>query len=178
MIETDRLRLRAWTEADAEDLYLHASNPEVGPPAGWPPHQSVEESREVIREVFSAPDVYAVVFRETGRPVGCCGLIHSDERPGEPEVGYWIGRTYWGLGLIPEAVGVLLDDVFGGSATEMVWCSHYEGNSKSRRVCEKCGFRYHHTDYDVATPLGDRRTVHYYLLTRKEYLRQRGLSED
>ena len=52
-LETERLILRRWEESDAEDLYEYARDPEVGPPAGWPPHQSVDESREVIRTVFS-----------------------------------------------------------------------------------------------------------------------------
>ena len=51
-ITTDRLLLRPWNEADAESLYQYAKDPDVGPIAGWPPHGSVEESREVIRTVF------------------------------------------------------------------------------------------------------------------------------
>lgn len=60
-IETARLLLRPWRESDAEALYRYASDPAIGPIAGWPPHTSVEHSREVIRTVFSAPEVYAVV---------------------------------------------------------------------------------------------------------------------
>ena len=60
-LETERLILRPWEEGDAEDLYRYASNPDVGPIAGWPVHTSVENSREIIREVLSAPETYAVV---------------------------------------------------------------------------------------------------------------------
>ena len=56
-METNRLRFRLWTEEDAEALYELASDSEVGPMAGWPPHQSVEESREVIRTVFASDHV-------------------------------------------------------------------------------------------------------------------------
>ena len=51
-LETGRLILRAWQEADAEGLYEYARCPDVGPIAGWPPHQSVEESLDVIRHVL------------------------------------------------------------------------------------------------------------------------------
>lgn len=51
--ETDRLRVRPWTEADAGALFKYASDPDVGVRAGWPPHQSIEESRRVIRDIFS-----------------------------------------------------------------------------------------------------------------------------
>ena len=61
MLETERLILRPWEESDAEDLFRYASDPEVGPIAGWPVHTSVENSREIIREVLSAPETYAVI---------------------------------------------------------------------------------------------------------------------
>ena len=60
ILETNRLILRPWCESDAEDLYTYASDPEVGPLAGWPPHTSVENSREIIRTVLSKPETYAV----------------------------------------------------------------------------------------------------------------------
>ena len=67
ILETERLILRPWCEDDAEELYKYASDPEVGPPAGWPPHTSVENSREIIRTVLSAPETYAVCLKENGR---------------------------------------------------------------------------------------------------------------
>ena len=65
-IVTERLILRPWQESDAESLYKYARDPEIGPIAGWPPHTSVEDSLNVIRTVFSAPETYAVVLKETG----------------------------------------------------------------------------------------------------------------
>ena len=52
MIETDRLILRHWRDSDAETLFKLASDPDIGPVAGWPPHTSVENSLEIIRTVF------------------------------------------------------------------------------------------------------------------------------
>lgn len=175
MIETERLILRPWQEADAEALYRYASDPDIGPVAGWPPHASVEESLEVIRTVFAAPETYAVVLKATGEPVGCCGIMSTDslhtadmtER--EAEIGYWIGKPYWGQGLIPEAVRALLSRSFNELGLDAVWCGYYEGNSKSKRVCEKCGFKYHRTNTDILSPLGDRRTEHFYKMTKEDY---------
>ena len=76
-IETERLLLRPWEAADAEELYKYARDPAVGPIAGWPPHTSVENSREIIRGVLSAPETYAVVLKETGLPVGSIGLMRG-----------------------------------------------------------------------------------------------------
>ncbi len=53
--ETNRLMLRPWSETDATDLFVQASDSEVGPAAGWPVHQSVEESREIIKTVLANP---------------------------------------------------------------------------------------------------------------------------
>ena len=67
MIETKRLSFRPWREADAEGLFRLASDPDVGPRAGWPPHKSVEESLEIINTVFNSDHVWALVLKETGQ---------------------------------------------------------------------------------------------------------------
>ena len=175
MIKTDRLVLRPWHDADAEALFKYASDPDIGPIAGWPPHTSVEKSLEIIRTVFSAPETYAVVLKDTGEPVGSCGIMFADSlhsatmKSGEAEIGYWIGKPYWGQGLIPEAVKALLSRCFNELALDAVWCGYYEGNSKSKRVCEKSGFKFHHTNRDILSPLGDKRTEHFYLMTKEDY---------
>ena len=59
-LKTRRLLLRPFQESDAADLYEYAKDPRVGPIAGWPVHTSVENSREIIRTVFAAPNTFAV----------------------------------------------------------------------------------------------------------------------
>ena len=67
---SDRILLRPWLESDAGALFKYASDPEVGPRAGWPPHKSVEESREIIRTVFNdATNTWAIVLKETDTPI-------------------------------------------------------------------------------------------------------------
>lgn len=175
MIETERLILRLWRETDAGALFKYASDPDIGPIAGWPPHTSIAHSLEVIRTVFAAPEIYAVVLKDTGEPVGSCGIMFSDSlhsaemKQGEAEIGYWIGKPYWGKGFIPEAVKVLLSRCFNDLALDAVWCGYYEGNDKSKRVCEKSGFKFHHTHHDILSPLGDRRTEHFYVMAAEDY---------
>ena len=50
MLATERLILRRWEDSDAEDLYKYAKDPDVGPIAGWPPHQSIGETRGIMPE--------------------------------------------------------------------------------------------------------------------------------
>ena len=78
LLFTGRLILRPWQESDAEALYKYARDPAIGPIAGWPPHTSVEDSLNVIRTVFSAPETYAVVLKETGGPVGSAGIMFGE----------------------------------------------------------------------------------------------------
>ena len=70
VLETERLILRPWEENDDESLYKYASSPNVGPIAGWPVHTSVDNSLDIIRNVLSAPETYAVVDKQTGCAVG------------------------------------------------------------------------------------------------------------
>ena len=171
-LETTRLILRSWREDDAEDLYKYASDPDVGPPAGWLPHTSVENSREIIRTVLSAPETYAVCLKEDGKPIGSVGLHRNDlaEKDDEYELGYWIGKPFWGQGLIPEASREILRHAFLDLGMARIWCGHYDGNINSRRVQEKLGFVYHHTTEGIELSLlGEVRTGHVMLLTREDW---------
>ena len=166
ILYTERLILRPWEDSDAESLYEYAKNPEVGPIAGWPVHTSVENSREIIRDVLSAEETYAVCLREDNKAIGSVGLMigeHSnlDLPEEEGEIGYWIGVPFWGRGLIPEAVQELIRHGFEDLKLKRLWCGYFDGNIKSRRVQEKCGFVYHHTNKDIYWKLmDDIRTEH------------------
>ena len=171
-METERLILRPWCEDDAEELYKYASDPEVGPPAGWPPHTSVENSREIIRTVLSAPESYAVCLKEDGKPIGSVGFHRNDlaERDDEYELGYWIGKPFWGQGLIPEASREMLRYAFDELGMSRIWCGYYDGNIKSRRVMEKLGFVHYRTTEGIEVSLlGEIRTGHSMLMTRETW---------
>lgn len=175
ILETERLILRPWEESDAGDLYFYAKDPSVGPSAGWPVHTSVENSREIIKNVLSDENTFAVVLKETGRAVGSIGLFpstqsHTKISNTELEVGYWIGVPYWGRGLIPEAVRAMQEYAFTKLGCTALWCGYYEGNEKTKRVQEKCRFSYHHTENDKpCTIMGDVRTELYTYLTKEQW---------
>ncbi|MBQ5608168.1 MAG: GNAT family N-acetyltransferase [Oscillospiraceae bacterium] len=174
MIETERLILRPWQEQDAEDLYTYASNPEVGPPAGWPPHTSVDNSREIIKNVLSKPETYAVCLKD-GTPIGSIGLhlngsTDMTDRDDECELGYWIGKPYWGQGLIPEASRALMRYAFEELGMRAVWCGYYDGNEKSRKVQTKLGFVYQHKTEGLEVRLmNEIRTGHCNLMTKERW---------
>lgn len=176
-LETPRLLLRPWQEADAEELYRWASDPLVGHAAGWTPHASVEDSLHIIRTLLSQPDTFAVLPRDgEGGPIGSVGVFTTGapEIADEPEIGYWLARPFWGRGLIPEVVEELLRWQFQERNAERVWCGHFPGNDKSRRVIEKCGFRYVCTGPERPWPDGVSRSSLYYALTRQEWEARHG----
>ena len=174
IIETERLILRPWQESDAEDLYTYAKDPEVGPPAGWPPHTSVENSREIINTVLSRSETYAVCLKD-GKPIGSVGLhlngsTDMTDRDDECELGYWIGKPFWGQGLIPEAARELLRYAFEELGMRAVWCGYYEGNEKSRKVQTKLGFVYQHKTEGLEVGLmNEIRTGHCNLMTKERW---------
>ena len=174
-IETERLLLRPWTEMDAESLYEYAKDPAIGPIAGWPPHKSVEESLEIIRNVFNGAQCYAVCEKENDKAIGAVELKlngHTDmtERDDECELGYWLGKPFWGQGYMPEVVMALLNHGFRNLGMTTIWCGYYEGNTKSKRVQEKVGFVYHHTCDEVPVPLmNEVRIGHTNYMTRSRW---------
>ena len=189
ILETKRTILRPWEERDAEELYKYAKDERVGPIAGWPVHTSVENSLEIIRGILSEPETYAVVLRETGKPVGSVGIMQYREgsafarpdelRPNEAEIGYWLGVPYWGQGLIPEAVFELERRCFETLGRIGLWCGYYEGNDKSRRVQEKCGFLPHHVhELEQPCPANGISREYYSYLTKERWAQLRAGRRD
>ena len=170
-MESERLILRPWHESDAEMLYIYASDPEVGPRAGWPPHKSVEESLEIIRTVFNSDHIWAIELKNTdepmkqqkqgdactssaeseqpknaGQPIGCIGYYAYGESninigENDAEAGYWVARPYWNQGICTEALHLLIDYCFNIKGFHTIWCDYFPDNPASGRVMEKCGFR-------------------------------------
>ncbi len=177
IIETERLILRRWEESDAESLYKYARDPDVGPAAGWPPHASASESLEVIRTVFTGAECYAICEKKSNMAIGAIELKlkgHTDmtDKDNECELGYWLGKPFWGRGYVPEAARELLRHGFQTLGMTAVWCGYYDGNFKSKRVQEKLGFVYHHTCDEVEVPLlNEIRVGHTSVMTREDWMK-------
>ena len=144
-METDRILLRHWRDDDAETLFKWASDPDVGPRAGWPPHKSVEESREVIKTVFNNDSNWAIVLKATGEVIGAIGYGPSCEcelpaRENEPLCGYWIAKPYWNQGICTEALKLMLDHIRKITDIKSLISGHFVDNPASGKVMEKCGF--------------------------------------
>jgi len=158
-LETKRLYLRGWQLSDSWDMYQFARDPDVGPRAGWPPHESEETSKAIIKEFIQKDDVWALVLKETQEVVGSLGL-HS--REDKWEIGYVLHPRLWGKGLIPEALDRVIEYAFEDLKLPELWCCHYQGNHSSKRVIEKCGFDFQFTKVKSLPLLNQKQVTAYY----------------
>lgn len=174
--QSERLILRPWKAEDAQVLYELANDPDVGPAAGWPVHQSEEESRQIIESVLSNPLDFAICLKETSTPIGAISLMvpklkqREGASPYDKELGFWIGKPYWGHGYVEEAANMLIDYGFEDLWLDQIWCAHYAGNSKSARAQAKIGFCFFKTEEHVLVLLlGEFRDEVINRMTREEW---------
>ncbi len=144
-MESERIILRCWQDADADDLFKYASDPDVGPRAGWPPHQTLEESKLIIANVFSNDTTWAIVLKETNEVIGAMGYGPSCEcklpaRDNEPTVGYWVAKPYWNNGICTEALSLMIEYIRTNTTIKSLISGHFIDNPASGAVMEKCGF--------------------------------------
>ena len=149
VIETERLILRSFEESDLADFYSYASVSGVGEMAGWPHHESIETSERILHTFIEEKEVFAVFHKTDKKVIGSLGLHHSwaneDKRYKMykvKEIGYVLAKDYWGQGLMPEAVGAVVEYGFNMLSIEAFTCGHFLENSQSRRIIEKCGFTF------------------------------------
>ncbi|MCR5080201.1 MAG: GNAT family N-acetyltransferase [Treponema sp.] len=174
-METERIILRRWNESDAEDLFEYAKDADVGPIAGWPPHKNIEESLFVIKNVLNGKEAYAICLKKDKKAIGAIELKlngHTDltESDDECEMGFWLGKPFWRKGIMSEAVKEMLRHAFEDCSMQKVWIAYYEGNEKSKRLQEKCGFKFQWKSEDVDVPLmHEKRTGFVNAMTKSDW---------
>lgn len=143
-LETDRLLLRPFKQSDAPELYECCKNPNLGNNAGWEPHESPEETAEVLNAVFLGKEgIWAITSKEAGNVIGSIGLIPDPKRqnPHTRMIGYWLREDHWGQGLMSEAVRAVLMYGFTTLKLHLISANCYPHNLRSQRVLEKNGFQ-------------------------------------
>ena len=141
-IETDRLVLRRLCIEDGARISHFTSDLAVARMTSRIPHPhpvSAAEGFVLImraREALGRDHVFAIDLRGEG----LVGLIGAHQGEGaRHEIGYWLGRPFWGQGLASEALGAFLGKARNLGALE---AGHFEDNPASGRVLEKAGFVY------------------------------------
>lgn len=149
VLETDRLIIRPWQKTDLEDFYEYAKVDGVGQMAGWNPHTSIEESEKILTMFIEGKHTFALELKENHKVIGSLGLEklslildeNYDSLVGR-EIGYVLSKDYWGRGLMPEAVERVIKYCLEDEKYDYLLCSHSVTNNQSKRVIEKCGFKF------------------------------------
>ena len=137
----DGFRLRPWRLDDAESIARHGNNEKVS--RGLRDRIPYPYRREdADRYLAHAKDLKWVFAIEVdGAAVGGVGF-----HPGEDvhritaELGYWLAEPYWGRGIVPAALRLVIPPAMDALALERVYAGVYANNPSSMRVLEKAGF--------------------------------------
>ncbi len=150
-IETKRLILRRFTAADAEDMFKNwASDPEVTKYLTWPTHTNADVTHALLNDWASKYEDggyfnWAIEYKENAEVIGNISVVHLNENIDAAEIGYCIGRAYWGREIMPEALTAVIDYLFEKAGMNRVAALHDANNAKSGRVIEKAGMKYEGT---------------------------------
>ncbi len=144
--ECDRIRMRAFKDEDAGAMVaLFNDTDTVRYLARVPYPYSEQDAAEFIARAQKDPGhIFAMERKSDGAFIGGIGLHEADDSvPGleGAEVGYWLGKPYWGQGLISEAVVAVVDYAFSTLHIPMLWAEVAIDNPPSQRVLAKAGFR-------------------------------------
>jgi len=170
-IDLGDIYLRAIKLSDAPDMYEYGGDPEVTKWLTWPTHKTVEDSIHSINNYFlkrhenNVPSAHAIIHKETKKMIGTCDFCNMDWEQNSGEIGYCINRNYWGKGYVTKACKAVIAFGFNYLKLDKVTIRHASENIRSKRVVEKCGFRYvkdvYYKPYDKKIPS--------YEITRGEY---------
>lgn len=148
-LSTPRLLLRTFTQEDAEDMFHNwASDPEVTKYLTWPTHPSIEVSNYVCNDWvshYSEPDYYQWAIVYDGQAIGSIAVVEHDDRVGKAHIGYCIGRSWWHMGIMSEALQAVMDFLFDEVGYLRIEARHDPRNPHSGNVMRKCGMKYEGT---------------------------------
>ena len=147
-IQTERILLRPFCQADLEDLYEYASQKGTGERAGWAHHTCIEDSQRILNNFIAEDKTFAIVYKQNNKVIGSIGideygmeskLTEFDGLLGR-KIGFVLSRDYWGKGLMTEAVKAVIEHLFNAEKLDFLTCGYYDFNVQSKRVQQKCGF--------------------------------------
>src|SRR5262245_25687820 len=142
LLETARLVLRRPRLEDAKPVAALVGDRRIAENTARIPHPyGIDDARQWIGVAMSQPATFAITIG--GEVIGACGLdVLPEEGRTAAELGYWIGVPFWGCGYMTEAARCLIDHAFGDLGYEVLTASARISNPASRRILEKCGFRW------------------------------------
>lgn len=172
-VETDRLLLRNFTYGDVDDVFEYCSQEGVGQMAGWPVHQSIDETKKILDGWTKNKDIFAVVCKENGKVIGHLAVNADSEENREDtrEFGCALNRNYQRKGIMTEAILAVLNCLFA-QGIAFVWACCFQNNIASKGMIEKCGFSFQQEGTFYAKRLHKAFLSYEYRMTREEWNRR------
>lgn len=173
-IQTERLTLRPFAMGDAPDCRRLAGDREIAATTLLIPHPYPEGAAEEWIGTHSGTfekgegAVFATALRDSGDFIGAVGLIIAKQH-NHAELGYWVGRPYWGSGYCTEAAAAMLEYAFGTLGLNRVHAHHFANNPASGRVMEKTGMRFEGTCRQHVLKWDEYLDIHLYGILRSDY---------
>lgn len=147
VLKTKRLLLRPWREEDLNDFFEYASVDGVGEMAGWSHHKTKDDTKAILSMFIKEKKTFAI--EREGKVIGSLGIEKYDENKlpelsdkSGRELGFVLSKDYWGNGYMAEAVAAVIDYLFKTVGLDFIICGYFTDNSQSKRVQEKCGFKF------------------------------------
>ena len=144
--------LRRFKLDDADAMFRNwASDDEVTKYLTWPTHPDAGTTRKVLEDWvprYSEDNVYhwAIVLKENGEePIGDISVVSLDEDVSKAQIGYCMGRKWWHMGIMPEALKAVMDYLFDRVGFNRIEARHDANNPNSGKVMRKCGMKYEGT---------------------------------
>lgn len=148
-LKTSRLLLRRFTADDAEAMYRNwASDPKVTKYLTWPTHSGPDISRLVLESwvgEYEKENYYQWAIEFERQPIGSIAVVNTNDPVGKMEIGYCIGRDWWHLGIVSEALSAVMRFLFEEVGVNRIEARHDRNNPHSGGVMRKCGMKYEGT---------------------------------
>jgi len=155
-------------------MYEYSGDTDVTRYLTWQPHANLIETKNYAHDLqkkYNAGKFFdwGIVFKEDGKFIGTCGLTTINLNKNSCEVGYVLAKKYWGRGLMPEALELIMDFAFTYFEFDRIEARFLEGNINSLRVMQKMGMVFDRVDYNLFTVKGESKHVHNYYITREMF---------
>jgi [ribosomal protein S5]-alanine N-acetyltransferase len=175
-IRTQRLELRAFSRADAPDVFAYASNPNVARFTSWSPHSSLAETEAWLdRATQDSPEerghLWAITLAGEGRAIGAIefSLLGADVA----EFHYVLSEQHWNRGLVTEAArAVLAWGLDRWPEVQRIVTRAVADNAASLRVMSRCGLAFERVVETKWAKLDAPVSQHEYAGSREEVLRR------
>ena len=139
------INLRKVTPSDAESIYQNAKDKEICLAVPLPMPYTLKSAQDYIKVCQNkwknkSEAQFGIEDKNNGKIIGMIGLMNINYELKKAEVGYWLGKKYWGKGIAKEAIGLILNFAFSRLKLNRIYAKVKSRNISSVKLLEKHNF--------------------------------------